>query len=92
MRARIARERSAGWCWSPTGRCSFLTTDPARNRTGYELTVVDLRFDDHGGISGTMSGAARVKPSPDGPVLGDFAEAPGAPHLSRGPAIILKRS
>jgi hypothetical protein len=54
----------------------FLSADPSRNKAGYELTVVDLRIDAQGGVTGTMSGAARVKPSPDGPVIGDFAEAP----------------
>jgi len=54
----------------------FLSADPAKTRAGYELTVVELRFDAQGGVTGTMAGAARVKPSPDGPVLNDYAEAP----------------
>jgi hypothetical protein len=54
----------------------FLSGDPAKTRAGYELTVVELRFDAQGGVTGTMAGAARVKPSSDGPVLDDFAEAP----------------
>jgi hypothetical protein len=55
----------------------FLGGDPAKARAGYELTIVDLRFDAKGGASGTMAGAARVKPSPDGlVVLDDWAEAP----------------
>ena len=54
----------------------FLGGDPAKSRAGYELTVVELRFDLHGGVTGTMAGAARVKPSPDGVVLDDYAEAP----------------
>src|SRR5262245_49366596 len=54
----------------------FLGADPAKNRAGYELTIVELRFDAAGGYTGTMAGAAKVKPSPDGPVLDDFAQAP----------------
>jgi hypothetical protein len=54
----------------------FITGDPSKSRAGYELTLVDLRFDAEGGVAGTMAGAARVKPSPSGPVLNDFAEAP----------------
>jgi hypothetical protein len=55
----------------------FLTGDPGKRRTGYELTIVELVVDEQGGIVGTMAGAARVKPGADGvPVLDDFAEAP----------------
>jgi hypothetical protein len=54
----------------------FLTGDPARNKTGYELTVVELLIDAQGVVTGRMTGAARVKPSPSGVVLDDFAEAP----------------
>jgi len=54
----------------------FLAADPAKNRAGYELTIIELRFDAAGGFTGTMAGAAKVKPSPDGPILDDFAEAP----------------
>jgi hypothetical protein len=54
----------------------FLGGDLAKNRAGYELTLVELRFDAQGGVTGTMAGAARVKPSPSGPVLDDYAEAP----------------
>ena len=55
----------------------FLAADPAKTRAGYELTVVQLRFDGRGGAEGTMAGAARVKPAPDGGVvLDDYAEAP----------------
>jgi hypothetical protein len=49
--------------------------DPGKSRAGYELTIVELRFDAHGGIAGTMVGAGRVKPSPTGVVLDDFANA-----------------
>jgi hypothetical protein len=54
----------------------FLSGDPTKARVGYELTVVDLRFDAQGGVTGTMAGAARVKPSPEGIVLDDYAQAP----------------
>jgi len=51
----------------------FLPNDPARSRAGYELTVVDLLLDSRDAGSGQMSGAARVKPSPDqGVILDDF--------------------
>ena len=54
----------------------FLGGDVAKNRAGYELTIVELLFDAQGGVAGTMTGAARVKPSPGGLVLDDYAEAP----------------
>src|SRR5262245_18269801 len=55
----------------------FLAADPAKARAGYELTIVELIVDGKGGVTGTMAGAARVKPGPDGvPVLDDFAEIP----------------
>jgi hypothetical protein len=54
----------------------FLGGDPAKTRAGYELTIVEVRFDAQGGVTGTMVGAARVKPSPGGLVLDDWAEAP----------------
>jgi hypothetical protein len=54
----------------------FLPDDTAKPRAGYELTVVELIFDAHGAATGTMAGAARVKPAPDGIVLEDFAIAP----------------
>jgi hypothetical protein len=55
----------------------FLGGAAPKRREGYELTVVDLRFDAQGAVTGTMAGAARVKPDPDGGVvLDDFAEAP----------------
>jgi hypothetical protein len=53
----------------------FFLGDPDKSRTGYELTIVDLRFDAQGGITGTMTGAPRVKPSPNGIQLDDYAEA-----------------
>ena len=54
----------------------FLHDERVKSRAGYELTVVELRFDAQGGVTGTMAGAARVKPSPGGVVLDDYAEAP----------------
>ena len=55
----------------------FLGGEASKPRAGYELTVVDLRLDDRGAVSGTMTGAARVKPAPDdGVVLDDYAVAP----------------
>jgi len=55
----------------------FINADEKKSRTGYALTVVDLKFDGKGGVSGTMAGAARVKPTPDsGVVLDDFAATP----------------
>jgi hypothetical protein len=54
----------------------FLGDDSAKARAGYELTIVELRFDAQGGVTGTMAGAARVKPSPGGLVLDDYAQAP----------------
>jgi hypothetical protein len=54
----------------------FLSTDPAKARAGYHLTVVDLRFDEQGSVTGQMAGAARVKPAPDGSVvLDDYTES-----------------
>jgi len=54
----------------------FLRDERVKTRAGYELTIVELRFDAQGGVTGTMAGAARVKPSPGGVVLDDYAEAP----------------
>jgi hypothetical protein len=55
----------------------FLPRDEAKPRAGYQLTFVELIFDESGGATGTMAGAARVKPAaPDGIVLDDFAIAP----------------
>jgi hypothetical protein len=54
----------------------FLSGDPAKTRAGFELTIVELHFDAQGEVSGTMMGAARVKPSPDGVAASDFADAP----------------
>jgi hypothetical protein len=52
----------------------FINADPAKNKAGYELTMVELRFDPKGAVTGVMAGAARVKPSPTSEViLDDFA-------------------
>jgi hypothetical protein len=55
----------------------FLAGDAAKTKAGFELTFVELVFDAKGGATGTMAGAARVKPAPnDGIVLQDFATEP----------------
>jgi hypothetical protein len=54
----------------------FLPGDTEKAKAGYELTFVELFFDASGGGRGTMSGATRVKPAPDGIVIEDFAVAP----------------
>ena len=55
----------------------FLSLDPAKQKTGFELTIVDLRFDDRGSVTGQMFGAARVRPAGDGNVLLDtYVEEP----------------
>jgi hypothetical protein len=55
----------------------FLARDAAQSRAGYDLTVVELQFDDRGAATGTMAGAARVKLSPDeGIGLQDYATVP----------------
>lgn len=50
----------------------------AKPRTGYELAVITLDVDDIGMGKGTLSGAARVKPSGDGTgvVVDDYAGTP----------------
>ena len=76
---RYAREDA-----EPTGQRLVLVADrplfflgnEGKTRAGYELTVVELHIDALGAVSGRMSGAARVKPSPSGVVLDDFAEQP----------------
>jgi hypothetical protein len=57
----------------------FLNRDASKTKAGYELTLVELQFDGAGGVTGTITGAARVRPSPQGDggvVLDDYAEAP----------------
>ena len=53
----------------------FLGPDPTKSRAGFELTVVELRFDGQGGVTGQMAGAAKVRPSSGGVELEDYAEA-----------------
>lgn len=85
LRARSVEIRYAHEQQDTTGRrlvliatrpLFFLGGDPARSREGYELTVVELRFDAQGSVTGRMSGAARVKPSAAGPVLDDYSDTP----------------
>lgn len=55
----------------------FLATDTSKNRAGYELTMVELLIGNDGSITGTMTGAARVKPGGEGAVVvDDFAATP----------------
>jgi len=54
----------------------FVLGDAAKSRPGFELTVIELNIDANGAITGSMAGAARVKPSLEGDViLEDSAEA-----------------
>ena len=76
MCARNLTRREAGWFSSRIARC-FFSAEPGKARAGYELTMVELILNAQGSGTGTMTGAARVKPSPDGGVIiDDFAEAP----------------
>jgi len=55
----------------------FFLAGADKARAGYELTMVELIFDAKGGVTGTMAGAARVKPDRAGaPLLDDYAERP----------------
>ena len=55
----------------------FFLADPTKARAGYELTMVELMLDAKGAGTGTMTGAARVKPTPDGGLVVDvFEDAP----------------
>jgi hypothetical protein len=55
----------------------FFLGEPAKSRAGYELTLVDLTIDASGAGTGTMMGAARVKPTADGGiVVDDFTGEP----------------
>ena len=44
-------------------------------KPGFELTIVELNIDARGAITGSMAGAARVKPSYQGVVLENYADA-----------------
>jgi hypothetical protein len=78
VNVRYAREEQR-----PSGRRLLVVADkplfvlgaPEKARPGFELTVVELNIDAAGAITGSMAGAARVKPSPDGVKLEDYAEA-----------------
>jgi len=50
---------------------TFLSSNPTKQKVGFELTLVDLTFDANGGVTGKMAAAGRVRPSPDGGVLLD---------------------
>jgi len=53
----------------------FLSPDPDRAKSPFQLTVVELHLDGKGGVTGQMTGAARVRPGPDGSVLlDDYAD------------------
>jgi hypothetical protein len=55
----------------------FFLPGDNQSRQGFDLTVVELQFDDDGAATGRMAGAARVKPSPDeGIVLQDYGVVP----------------
>ena len=50
--------------------------DLEKSRAGFELTLVELRLEADGHATGTMMGAARLKPAGDEVVLDDFADVP----------------
>jgi hypothetical protein len=52
----------------------FYLGETAKPRAGYELTMVELILDAKGMGTGTMTGAARVKPTPDGGIVVDVFE------------------
>jgi len=55
----------------------FFLGSQEKPRAGYELTLVELTLDAKGSGKGVMTGAARVKPSPDGGIIvDDFAGTP----------------
>ena len=65
----------------------FFLGSPGKAKAGYELTLVELTLDAQGSGKGTMTGAARVKPTPDGGlVVDDFASAPVQLTVRRIPA------
>ena len=64
----------------------FFLGDPAKARAGYELTMVEMMLDAQGAGTGTMTGAARVKPTPDGGlVVDEFEVAPVTLTVRRVP-------
>jgi len=50
---------------------SFISSNPEKQKVGFELTLVDLTIAANGGITGKMAAAGRVRPSPEGGVLLD---------------------
>jgi len=50
---------------------TFLSSNPTKQKVGFELTLVDLTIDANGAVTGKMAAAARVRPAPDGGVLLD---------------------
>jgi hypothetical protein len=90
---RYAREKAAA-----DGRTIVLVTDKpvfflgggrsdAKPRAGYEVAVLQIQLNATGQGSGTMAGAARVRPDGDGGVLlDDYAEEPiGLTNITRKP-------
>jgi hypothetical protein len=74
---KYARERTADgrrMLLLASDKPLFFLGETSKSRAGYELTIVELRTDSQGAVTGEMTGAARVKPSPDGVVLDDFAD------------------
>ena len=75
---RYAREEQR-----PAGRRLIVVADKplfflgeAKPKPGFELTIVELNIDARGVVTGSMAGAARVKPSyQGGVVLEDYADA-----------------
>jgi hypothetical protein len=91
---RYARERTEGG-----QRTLVLVTDrpvffigagraDAKPRAGYEIGILQIQLDPSGRGTGTMAGAARVKPDGDGGVvLDDYAEEPIAlVNITRKPS------
>jgi hypothetical protein len=55
----------------------FLGNETQKSRAGFELTVVQLVLDAKGEGSGTICGAAKIKPTPDGGVeMSEYAQTP----------------
>jgi hypothetical protein len=69
LRARGASRAAASFS-SPIARC--FSRRPAARRV--QLTMVEMMLDAKGAGTGTMTGAARVKPTPDGGLVVDVFE------------------
>jgi hypothetical protein len=50
---------------------SFLSSNPTKQKVGFELTLMDLTIEPNGAVTGKLAAAGRVRPSPDGGVLLD---------------------